>query len=169
MKIQKKGFTLIELLVVISIISLLSAIGLSAVSSARLKGRDARRFQDLSQIRSALNLYFDNHNYYPVMATDICGTWRRSDAVAPSACWSEFGTSLSQWLPVMPKDPRNLTTTDSPPVAFIYAYSTVNDGAGYRLATVLETNTALGDGCLEGVTKPTNFPDSYYCIGENFR
>ena len=170
MKTSKRGFTLIELLVVVSIISLLSSIALASVTSARLKARNAKRFQDLAQIRSALNLFYDTNNYYPVLPSGPCGSWNRSDAIPPgSICWSELGTALSPWLPVLPVDPRNLTTATVPPYSYIYVYQSVNNGTGYRLATVLEDDAKLGDGCFIGTTKPTNFPDSYYCLGINWQ
>ncbi len=62
----KKGFTLIELLVVIAIIGLLSSIVLAALTTARNRGRDARRLQDLTTIRTALALYQnDNGGAFP--------------------------------------------------------------------------------------------------------
>ncbi len=59
---QKKGFTLIELLVVIAIIGILSAIGLVSLNGAREKARDAKRQSDLSSMKSALALYYDDNN-----------------------------------------------------------------------------------------------------------
>lgn len=68
---QKKGFTLIELLVVIAIIGILSAIGLVSLNGAREKARDAQRKSDLSQIRTALALYYDDFNSsYPGTAAN---------------------------------------------------------------------------------------------------
>ena len=73
---QKKGFTLIELLVVIAIIGILSAIGLVSLNGAREKARDAQRKSDLAQIRTALALYYDDHNsQYPTSTlTGATGT-----------------------------------------------------------------------------------------------
>lgn len=67
---HKRGFTLIELLVVISIISLLSSIVLASLNVARAKARDAVRLTDMRTIRTALELYYDNHRKYP----DTVGT-----------------------------------------------------------------------------------------------
>ena len=67
------GFTLIELLVVVSIISLLSSIVLSSINSARAKGRDARRKEDLVQLRTAIYSYYLDHNAYP--AGLLAGAW----------------------------------------------------------------------------------------------
>src|SRR3989344_777465 len=49
-----RGFTLIELLVVIAIIGILSTVVLGAVNTARQKGRDARRLEDLKSIANAI-------------------------------------------------------------------------------------------------------------------
>jgi type II secretory pathway pseudopilin PulG len=46
-------------LVVISIIAILSSVVLASLASARGKARDSRRIQDLTQIRTALVLYFE--------------------------------------------------------------------------------------------------------------
>ena len=59
MRNKNQGFTLIELLVVIAIIGILASIVLVSLQGARAKARDARRMHDLSQIRTALFLYYD--------------------------------------------------------------------------------------------------------------
>lgn len=54
-----KGFTLIELLVVIAIIGILASIVLVSLTSARAKGRDARRVSDLKEISKLISLNAD--------------------------------------------------------------------------------------------------------------
>ncbi len=61
-KLKSKGFTLIELLVVISIIGMLSSIVLVSLQSARAKSRDAVRYRNLHEIRTAIELYRSNNN-----------------------------------------------------------------------------------------------------------
>jgi len=66
---RRAGFTLIELLVVIAIIGLLSTFAMVSLNNARIKTRDARRISDLNQIRTALDLYFNDCYRYPTMVT----------------------------------------------------------------------------------------------------
>lgn len=77
------GFTLIELLVVISIIALLSSIALIALMSARQKSRDVKRLSDMTQMNTALELYFGANKGYPSSSTGI-----------PSDLWPLFVASI---------------------------------------------------------------------------
>lgn len=62
---ERAGFTLIEILTVIAIIGLLSTVATVSYESARRGSRDAKRASDMRQLNTALELYFQNHNYYP--------------------------------------------------------------------------------------------------------
>ncbi len=61
----RSGFTLIELLVVIAIISLLASIVLIGLMQARQKSRNAKRLADMTQMNTALELYFAQNKGYP--------------------------------------------------------------------------------------------------------
>ena len=62
----KKAFTLIEILVVVAIISLISALVVNSLSEARMKSNDEKIAQDLSQFRTAVDMYFNDNQEYPV-------------------------------------------------------------------------------------------------------
>ena len=62
MKRKQKGFTLIELLVVISIIAILAAIILPALSLVKRKANQAKDRSNIGGIAKALVLYADDNN-----------------------------------------------------------------------------------------------------------
>ena len=70
----KSGFTLIELLVVIAIIGILAAFILASMSESRAQARDAERLNDLKQMQTALELYYNRNKEYPADLDDI-GTY----------------------------------------------------------------------------------------------
>ncbi len=67
----QKGFTLVELLVVIAIIGILATLLLLQLGVARQRARDAKRIVDISQVRTAVELYFDDNGQYPQVATFV--------------------------------------------------------------------------------------------------
>ncbi|OGE75347.1 MAG: hypothetical protein A3C85_02345 [Candidatus Doudnabacteria bacterium RIFCSPHIGHO2_02_FULL_48_21] len=87
------GFTIIELLVVISIIALLASVILVSLNSARAKARNAKRVSDLLQIQTALELYYDDNNRYPVS-----GGWR-----SQCAGWGSLAQNLVVYDPAAAK------------------------------------------------------------------
>jgi prepilin-type N-terminal cleavage/methylation domain-containing protein len=64
-KIKKGGFSLIELLVVISIIGLITTIALTNFAEIRKKGQNAAQLAHVNQYQTALELFFQDHGYYP--------------------------------------------------------------------------------------------------------
>jgi len=145
--VNKKGFTLVEMLVVISIIGILSSFAVVSLNSARQKARDALRKGDMAQLRTALNLYFDDNDYqYPICGTidpeaEDYGATVGSGAGTGSTC---YNTILAEELtggqyPLMgrlPEEPRNPDNDPEESETFIYRY--VSDGREYAIAYTLE-------------------------------
>lgn len=69
-----RGFTLIELLAVIAIIGILATLSAIGISTARKRARDAQRQRDLSVIKQALELYYQDNDTYPTPDNVIFNT-----------------------------------------------------------------------------------------------
>ncbi len=69
MKNKKQAFTLVELLVVIAIIGILATLAVVSLQNARARARDSKRIADVRQMQTALELYFNDWNAYPVTAS----------------------------------------------------------------------------------------------------
>lgn len=129
----KKGFTLIELLVVISLIGILATLVVANVNSARERARDATRKSDLRNIQTALRLYYNDNNGYPI-AAEMSSAWG-----------GEFAKSGSVYMNILPMDPL------SPAQDYVYTYT---DSETYTLKACLENasdDKGLADGtCSSG-------------------
>ncbi|MEI7709222.1 MAG: type II secretion system protein [bacterium] len=131
-KNNNKGFTLIELLVVVAIVGLLSSVILASLNSARAKGRDAKRLQDMHQIQTALELYFSTNNQYPSTGgSNIwhgnCNNWGAWPLTGATGYIPSLAPTFISVLPTDPKPTAQycyLYTSDSKDYMFL-VYSTV--------------------------------------------
>lgn len=141
-KTKQRGFTLIELLVVISIIGILSSVVLSAMNTARTKSRDAQRVRDLTEMRKALELYYDRNGRYPGS-----GLAEYSSA-ASSPGWNSASNPLyavvtQGFLSRLPVDPKNTPSGNyayGNSTDYAYYYAVNASGSMYELVTRLETS-----------------------------
>jgi type II secretion system protein G len=128
-KVQK-GFTLIELLVVIAIIGILSSVVLASLNSARGKARDAKRKQDIVQVRTALEGYFADNGSYPLPGN---GQWWGGTSAVSCATVNGTVSGASAYIqgltptyiPTLPVDPS--------PAANCNGYLYHSDGVSYKL------------------------------------
>ncbi len=136
---ENAGFTLIELLVVIAIIGLLASVVLLALNGARAKARDAKRISDMTQMSSAMELYFNDQTSYPTASSNVqLNSLTSVVAMAP--------TYIGQ-LPIAPTPADgNCSSTANTPGANGYEFianSAVGGGqtAGYAITFCLGNST----------------------------
>jgi len=63
----RNGFTLIELLVVIAVMAVFIGLILSNVLGAREQALDARKKEELGQLKNALRTYYNDYQRYPAV------------------------------------------------------------------------------------------------------
>ncbi|MBI2330355.1 type II secretion system protein [Candidatus Daviesbacteria bacterium] len=73
-----KGFTLVELLVAISILAILSMIGVVGFTSVQKNARDAKRKADMDAMAAAMEANYITGTGYP---TSVAGSWFAGSAL----------------------------------------------------------------------------------------
>lgn len=140
---MKKGFTLIELLVVITIIAILTAIGVASYSTINQRSRDAKRKSDLEQVRSALEMYRTDNGSYPGASTGF------------TVLSGQLSGLVSQYVPSLPVGPKSDFYYYSPLGTIAPFYS-------YCICAGLEESSQMSNTCGAGVTPPGSLIN-YYC------
>ena len=132
---KQRGFTLIELLIVICIIGILTALIVLSLSDLRKRARDTRRKADLTQIRIALNLYYEDNKFeYPK-----CGyiDEEASNFGATADCFniilgSALAAGARPYVGKLSEDPKNI---------YPYVYKYVSDGDKFIMTYEAESAT----------------------------
>ena len=146
---RKKGFTIIELLVVISIIGLLSTISVVVLNGARIKSRDTKRVSDINNIKTALELYFNDKGYYPTSNTPT------TLGVSPNLVLCDAGFVASQASCSAGKIYMNNVPTNVSPGGTPYFYTSLTaTPETYSITFTIEKNV---ESLLSGEITATNF------------
>ncbi len=122
---------MVELLVVIAIIGILATLLLLQLGVARQRARDAARISHINQVRTAVELYFDDNGTYPIVAT-FAGL---------AALGTAPNTFVPKYLTQLPVDPLNTTV-----YMYKYAYSPAGTATKYQLSAELEQWSAALNG-----------------------
>ncbi|RTK95911.1 MAG: type II secretion system protein [Neisseriaceae bacterium] len=162
-----RGFTLIELLVVIAIIGILSSVVLSALNTARARGRDAQRLADIHEVRKAIELYYSANGSYP--STGSLNTVYMDPGcirtpTAPDQITSDWVPGVTPtYIKQLPRDPepkdRARGTANS---AACYMYA--SNGQGYILSAwaTVETGPNTTRMYSRAGFRETSLSDQYY-------
>jgi len=98
-----RGFTLIELLIVMSLIVVLTSIGLMGYRTSVQRGREAVLKEDLYRMRDAIDQFYVDKGKYPVDLSELVGSqYLRSVPTDPMT----HSTESWQLIPAEP-DPNN--------------------------------------------------------------
>lgn len=166
-KVYSYAFTLVELLVVISILGILASIALVAFSSAQIKGRDAQRKSNLSEVSHSLEIFYADYQVYPKASANNI----EACPYTPPNSWSQcvWGATDSTgdltdgktvYFKGLPKDPTK---------GYSYLYRVSADQSKYQIFAHLEntqdpslitTTYPCGTGvtCNFGISSPNTSP-----------
>jgi general secretion pathway protein G len=125
---NRHGFSLLELLVTVTIIAVLTSIGVVSYSTVNKRSRDVKRKSDIEQLRSALEMYRSDQGQYPV----------------------DISSLVPAYIPVIPTQPNS--TVDP------YFYLATQNGTVYNVYCIGATLETITSGqittCVPG-TLPT--------------
>ncbi|MBI2074534.1 MAG: prepilin-type N-terminal cleavage/methylation domain-containing protein [Candidatus Levybacteria bacterium] len=144
MKIKlNKGFTLIEMIVVFGIIGVIvvSLMGSIKPLEQLNKGKDTQRLSDLAQIKTALDIYYNDQSKYPPSLT-FGAEWKVNSTI---------------YMKKVPKDPNGSSS-------YVYYIDELNPQWAVIFAKLSKpTNscalTSLPNNCL-----PDNYNSNWLCV-----
>lgn len=143
---MRRGFTLVELLVAISIIAILSTIGLAIFSGIQSKARDSIRKNDLRALATALEIYYQKKGKY------VEGEEVKNCQTDPDPNNNTFYNAIKNYL----SDPNSLP--EDPSTKQAYCYISENNGLSFWLCAKLENNSD------PDINNPASCPDLNYGV-----
>ena len=102
----KKGFTLVELIIVISIVAVLSTIGISSYTNIQQNSRNVKRKSDLKEIKTALEQYYSTNGSYPSSGGLWLGTCSTYGSRADTGATGYIPNLAPSFMSKLPRDPR---------------------------------------------------------------
>jgi len=156
---SSRGFTLIELIITIAILAVLSVAIFTTLNPIEQiqKGQDTRRKSDLSQLRDALEAYYQDFGRYPATTAEY-KIFSNEGGTGTEKDWGE------NWSPYMQTIP-----SDSSGRRYMYNVSTDGHGQSYWIYASLERDQKDIQVCANQNTVKddgqtcTNVPDAVFC------
>lgn len=176
MKFVSSGFTLVELLIVIGVLGILTVgllLTLDPVAQIQ-RGRDAKRKDDLSQLQRALELFYQDHGWYPKSGTQAQGCLNQ---IYDSSC-KAWGDAWGNYMSKIPKEAatnRNYvyfapTPAPSGNPQYYYLYSSLERGGKDQQACFNDNvvgGTACTNAAANSLTCGTNITCSFGVSSSN--
>lgn len=150
-----RGFTLVELLVVVSIIAILSAIGIVIFTGIQKSARDARRTSDIDAIAAALETTYRLGFYQTVSNTNFSSGKLPNDPINVDPFQYSFATAANSDGPGGTVNPITTAT------ATVGASNTK-----YFIVCAKVENTSSGNSSDKTAITPASPPattSTYYC------
>jgi type II secretion system protein G len=130
---NNSGFTLMELMIVIAILGILASLISGNFINSLKRGRDAKRKEDLHQIKNALEIYYEDNGQYPP-----------DDKVNFGMAFTHPTMAAKVYMQKLPQDPSS---------GYTYQYSpTIENIAGvdkvvsYQLFSYIENDDDKSEG-----------------------
>lgn len=156
-----RGFTLIELLIVISIIGILSAIGLVLYSTVLKQSRDSKRQSDLKSIQLALEQYNNDQGFYPLpYRINICPPTDGSAGTGTLkvGCPLTDPAGRKKYLDSVPDDPSY-----NPSHLVHYRYVAIDDRDRNNIVTCNNVRNICTNYCLYALLESLSSSDLKGC------
>lgn len=130
------AFTLVELLIVIAIIGVLAGLITVNLGGVRERGRDSQRKSDLHHLQTALRLYYNDYQVYPLSTAGNLIAHEDSEGDVTTFSWGDqFAVNSNTYMTQLPSDPLNVDD-------YVYAYwRSATDGDIYCAWAVLENDS----------------------------
>ena len=97
-KLSFKAFTLIEMLIVIVIIGILAAALVPRLQAVQNRARDTKRKADLSQVFTALMIYYEDNSSFPLPRDSVRDCSQTITGNAPCHASSFNNSTTTGWI-----------------------------------------------------------------------
>lgn len=141
----KRGFSLVEILIVVAIVGVLSSALIVTQRGSTAQSRDAERKADLRNLKTAIELYKNEHGRYP-LGCNSAGSWSGQIGTDYECADGSrvYIRGIAEYIPTLPDDPK-LNGTNSG-----YVYTTNAAGTVFK---IMAKNTVE----VENVNKSSEF------------
>jgi len=126
---MNKGFSLVELMVAMTIIVVVTAVGMVSFTGINKRSRDGKRVSDLKKVAMALEIYRQEVGNYP----------------------ADLSSLVSDYVDSIPTDPKSFTYDYGRPTLYTYTYKAQMEDLG---STNMASESGCGDVCNYVIRNP---------------